>query len=247
MARLSHRAIVVAFALAMVVVASIDISSFMLGEASREGGVASVVNNVTIKVIAALFLIGMLQLFVRWDWARRFSGQISSHLTALGILGTFLGIFVGLYNFQVDRLDLAVPLLLEGMKVAFATSIAGLVASTILRISHSVAISIDPDDPFKPRTDFQNALKQGDFSVATAAMAGSGLTTDGLEFLIQMDDVEFERMMRRLVRLRQEIDEHVADLERRALAVERHREEVQRLNDEVSRAVNLKLRALEGS
>ena len=243
-----RRAVVAAFALAIAAVAVIDIAGLLLGETAAAGGAASAVTNVVLKLILEMFLLGMLQLFVRWDWARRFSGQIPSHLTSLGILGTFLGIFVGLYNFQVDRLDLAVPLLLEGMKVAFSTSIAGLAASTILRVSHSLAISIDDsDDPFRPRTEFQNALKRGDASLAAAAMNGSGLTTEGLEFLVLLTDESFERMMTRMARLREEIDEEVRDLDRRSEAMRRHTDEIQRHNAEVKRAMDLGLRAHEGT
>lgn len=43
-------------------------------------------------------------------------------LTTLGILGTFTGVFLGLLDFDVRLINKSVPTLLEGLKVAFATS-----------------------------------------------------------------------------------------------------------------------------
>ena len=52
--------------------------------------------------------------------------------TTLGILGTFVGIVYGLLHFDTGNITDAVPLLLNGLKFAFITSIAGMVVSLIL-------------------------------------------------------------------------------------------------------------------
>jgi hypothetical protein len=95
--------------------------------------------------------VGLSQLFLRW-WSklRGFAASIPGHLTALGILGTFVGIFCGLYKFDVTNLRESIPHLLEGMKLAFTTSIAGLGTSTLLRVTHSIVISITGSDPWGP-------------------------------------------------------------------------------------------------
>ena len=54
-------------------------------------------------------------------------------LTTLGVLGTFVGIALGLRDFDVSNIDKSVPLLLEGLKVAFLTSIVGLGTAILLR------------------------------------------------------------------------------------------------------------------
>ncbi|MBX2866860.1 hypothetical protein KTR10_02820 [Candidatus Kaiserbacteria bacterium] len=46
--------------------------------------------------------------------------------TGLGILGTFFGILVALYNFDTAHIAESVPLLLDGLKFAFATSVVGM-------------------------------------------------------------------------------------------------------------------------
>lgn len=57
--------------------------------------------------------------------------SIPSIFTTLGILGTFLGIFVGLQKFDVQNINDSIPILLDGMKTAFLTSILGIVLSII--------------------------------------------------------------------------------------------------------------------
>lgn len=65
----------------------------------------------------------------------RFSIQtLSSTVVSLGLLGTFGGIMFGLINFDVNAIDASIPQLLEGLKTAFLTSIAGMTSSLILKL-----------------------------------------------------------------------------------------------------------------
>lgn len=59
--------------------------------------------------------------------------SIPSVFTTLGVLGTFSGIFFGLQKFDVSNIDESIPLLLEGMKTAFLTSIFGIILSLIFK------------------------------------------------------------------------------------------------------------------
>ena len=75
-----------------------------------------------------------------------FNDHIVSSLTALGVLGTFLGLTMGLSGFETSSSDLimnGVTRLLNGMSLAFATSIAGISLSllygTLYRSSRSTA------------------------------------------------------------------------------------------------------------
>ena len=63
---------------------------------------------------------------------RRWIEQLPSLISTLGVLGTFLGITIGLLNFNSNDLDASIPLLLDGLKTAFFTSLAGMVGSLFL-------------------------------------------------------------------------------------------------------------------
>ena len=58
----------------------------------------------------------------------------ASILTIFGVFGTFLGIFVGLWDFDVGSIEASIPGLLEGLKFAFFTSIVGIGSAFYLKL-----------------------------------------------------------------------------------------------------------------
>ncbi len=63
---------------------------------------------------------------------RRGVENMPSFISTLGVLGTFGGITLGLMNFDTGDLNASIPLLLEGLKTAFYTSLAGMIGSLML-------------------------------------------------------------------------------------------------------------------
>ena len=60
--------------------------------------------------------------------------DLKSQIVSLGVLGTFVGIFIGLQAFNPDDIVNSVNDILVGLKTAFFTSIVGMSLSTILSI-----------------------------------------------------------------------------------------------------------------
>lgn len=75
---------------------------------------------------------------------RRWIDQLPSLISTLGVLGTFIGITIGLWFFDTDDLDNSIPKLLSGLKTAFFTSLAGMLGS--LWLSKFVSASFDERD-----------------------------------------------------------------------------------------------------
>lgn len=75
---------------------------------------------------------------------RRWLDQLPSLISTLGVLGTFLGITIGLIYFDTNDLDHSIPKLLSGLKTAFFTSLAGMIGSLIL--SKVVNTAFDKND-----------------------------------------------------------------------------------------------------
>lgn len=73
-----------------------------------------------------------------WTKDGRDHVTLKGEMTGVGILGTFAGIFIGLVDFKVDDIANSIPPLLEGLKTAFGTSIAGLFFSTGLTVAQAV-------------------------------------------------------------------------------------------------------------
>ncbi len=59
-------------------------------------------------------------------------------VVSLGVLGTFVGIVLGLLNFDVNNIEASIPELLSGLKTAFITSIVGMIISIIIKTFFSL-------------------------------------------------------------------------------------------------------------
>ncbi|MBQ2700457.1 MAG: hypothetical protein IJF65_04785 [Clostridia bacterium] len=82
---------------------------------------------------------------------------IPSLLTSLGILGTFIGLMNGLSGLDfanADNLINAIPTLLDGMRFAFATSVAGISCSILFNMLNRMAIG----RCYKSLDDFSDAF-----------------------------------------------------------------------------------------
>ncbi len=78
--------------------------------------------------IVMIFIVGLEKLNFK-----KFK-DLKTIIVSIGILGTFLGIITGLWNFKVDNISESVPTLLEGLKFAFITSVLGMFISVVLSI-----------------------------------------------------------------------------------------------------------------
>ncbi|MFP6891919.1 MAG: hypothetical protein VCF07_19585, partial [Nitrospinota bacterium] len=58
--------------------------------------------------------------------AKEFCEHTQATLATVGVLGTFFGIYIGLLDFDVNDIDGSIPKLLDGLKLAFVTSILGM-------------------------------------------------------------------------------------------------------------------------
>lgn len=119
-------------------------------------------------VLITIFLIAILSHFVqhRSAVAANITRIAPSALTSIGVLGTFFGIFLGLLEFDVSDIDASVPPLLDGLKVAFITSIMGISLAVVFRIFESVLPTnagpggVSADEIFAVLSDIRNEARQ---------------------------------------------------------------------------------------
>ncbi|AFL72419.1 hypothetical protein [Thiocystis violascens] len=104
-------------------------------------GLVAAMERMDSMTVTGLFVVAMILLFVgallmlARGRAIAFYESTPTLLTTLGILGTFLGIAIGLLEFDATRVESSIPLLLDGLKIAFTTSIVGILLSTCLRLA----------------------------------------------------------------------------------------------------------------
>jgi len=134
---------------------------------------ASTVTELFLWMMLAVFFIAILFGLLRIY--RSFIEYAPSILVSLGILGTFIGIVIGLLNFEAQDIQNSISGLLEGLKTAFITSLAGMGLSIALkaldvlffmhmrRAGKSAAEGISAEDIHKVMThqaDLLDGIKQ---------------------------------------------------------------------------------------
>ncbi len=90
------------------------------------------------KPLNLIVFIAILVVFTVGFFSKgRNSAVVPSLLTTIGVFGTFLGIFLGLLEFNVgtaDEINESVAKLLEGLKIAFLSSVEGMLFAVIFRV-----------------------------------------------------------------------------------------------------------------
>lgn len=95
-----------------------------------------IVLTLSVSIIIFFFAYGLMQLNRAKNEGsltkkRRMMERWPSLISTLGVLGTFIGIALGLIHFDSSDLNHSIPDLLDGLRTAFVTSILGMVFSLI--------------------------------------------------------------------------------------------------------------------
>jgi len=87
-----------------------------------------------------LFFMGLITVMTIYFhgpvYSLRTVNAAPSILTSVGIFGTFFGIALGLMEFDAGDVEASVPQLIEGLKTAFWSSIAGLLGAMTIKLRH---------------------------------------------------------------------------------------------------------------
>ena len=141
--------------------------------------------------IAAVFFI-LWYLINKWKNKdkllehRRIVEYFPTAVSTLGVLGTFFGITMGLVAFDSGNLNQSVPGLLDGLKTAFFTSLAGMIGSMIL----SSILNLQQDKTDKGVSDINQAAG----TICNAVQSMSEMNKRTLEQLAaQMEEQEKDR------------------------------------------------------
>lgn len=79
-------------------------------------------------------LIFVVIIFILAFLDQKTKKDFKSQIVSVGVLGTFVGIFIGLQGFNPEDIMNSVNDILGGLKTAFFTSIVGMSMATILSI-----------------------------------------------------------------------------------------------------------------
>ncbi|WP_237060387.1 MotA/TolQ/ExbB proton channel family protein [Microbulbifer sediminum] len=85
-------------------------------------------------ILLMLVLTVLAMVFRLFRRAPDFVEHAPGVMTSLGILGTFFGIIIGLFDFSLEDIDNSIAVLMDGLKTAFITSVVGLSLSLFIRV-----------------------------------------------------------------------------------------------------------------
>ncbi|RWW98276.1 hypothetical protein [Aestuariirhabdus litorea] len=95
----------------------------------------------------SLVMISLVMALTLLFHLRGFNAQTASNaptiLTSLGIFGTFLGVALGLLDFNTTDIQASVPDLIDGLKTAFWSSIAGLAGALSIKLRYLIELRRD--------------------------------------------------------------------------------------------------------
>lgn len=127
------------------------------------------------------FTIGWIALTFIIPFALRKRGIQEAQMvaTTLGILGTFIGIVYGLLHFDTGNIADAVPLLLNGLKFAFITSIAGMMVSLLFGLFPKLFGFTSSEEEANKNKSESELLAEllSEMKVLNASIAGDNDTT----------------------------------------------------------------------
>jgi len=97
-------------------------------------------NNVNLVIVTLIGILAAIEIIFKKD--------LKSQIISLGVLGTFIGIFMGLQDFNPADIKNSINSILIGLKTAFFTSIVGMSMALFLGIIQKI-IDKDIDDSDK--------------------------------------------------------------------------------------------------
>ncbi|WP_112287049.1 type II Zorya anti-phage system protein ZorA2 [Rahnella sp. AN3-3W3] len=92
-------------------------------------------STITDIFIGFVVIVFFTAIFARYrNKSPRFLQYAPTLMTALGILGTFVGVVIGLLHFDTTNIEESIPVLLGGLKTAFITSIVGMLGALVYNV-----------------------------------------------------------------------------------------------------------------
>lgn len=86
------------------------------------------------NVFTTLIITGAILFLCFLSLKKNSLRNYKNEIVSLGVLGTFIGILIGLFNFDTNDIEQSLPYFLAGLKTAFVTSGIGMLCSVIIAI-----------------------------------------------------------------------------------------------------------------
>lgn len=164
-----------------------------------------------------LVLIGVITLLTLYFHFFHYSSKTAelapNILTSIGIFGTFLGVALGLWSFDTTDIHGSVPKLMDGLKTAFWSSIAGLLGALTIKLRSTFAQS-------GRRTAQQTrvaSIDDLDASLKLLADQFNHQNEESMQALLKRQHEDNQNGVRQIVYVLEHYEERMADANAKAL------------------------------
>jgi ABC-type transporter Mla subunit MlaD len=164
-----------------------------------------------------LILIGIVTAltiyFHFFNYSSKTADLAPNILTSIGIFGTFLGVALGLWSFDTTDIHGSVPKLMDGLKTAFWSSIAGLLGALTIKLRSTFAQS-------NRRTESQTraaSIDDLDASLKLLADQFNPKNAESVPSLLKEQHEENQNGVRQIVYVLEHYEERMADANAKAL------------------------------
>lgn len=145
-------------------------------------------------IIALTVLGSILPILFNGEKLRSIALSLPSLLPAIGLVGTFIGIYLGLVEFNPADIDGSLPSLLAGLKVAFTTSILGIIGSLLVKFSTYFYPDLINEDEISEIEFYKLFRKQNNLTVETNKRLVA-LETQFKDFASSIGDTTIEHLV----------------------------------------------------
>ncbi len=164
-----------------------------------------------------LILIGLVTAltiyFHFFNYSSKTAELAPNILTSIGIFGTFLGVALGLWHFDTADIHGSVPKLMDGLKTAFWSSIAGLLGALTIKLRSTFTQS-------NRRTSSQTraaSIDDLDTSLKLLADQFNPKNAESVPSLLKNQHEENQNGVRQIVYVLEHYEERMADANAKAL------------------------------
>ena len=154
--------------------------------------------------ISGIFILAIIYVFLCAIWPRMpfapiFAKNAVATLPSIGILGTFIGVLVAVSQFDTspDGMVQSLGVIMQGLKIAFSTSIWGLTGSILVRFqaksSASNEVEVGPDEILEAIRKGNSEAKEGNANLINAIAGDSDGSLNNQLRLMRQDLTDFAK------------------------------------------------------
>ena len=149
--------------------------------------------------IAIILYVFLCAIWPRMPFAPIFAKNAVATLPSIGILGTFIGVLVAVSQFDTspDGMIQSLGVIMQGLKIAFSTSIYGLAGSIIVRFhaksSAGSEIEVGPDEILEAIRKGNSEAKEGNATLVNAIAGDADGSLNNQLRLMRQDLTDFAK------------------------------------------------------